>query len=192
MSSGFLWWLFESLGQWGQLSPFRKGWEDLATIILLCDPAENGKPTSPDWDQGGRRLGRLGKVLENMGWWEHLLLATMRNWALQKKITWFVCVWIDLRVPGKVGTMCIEENRVWVGRIRKGKREEGAKILWNFSFSLCPRIPGASWRQSCWRWANCWRPPSASRLARRPSRSQLGVLWTVLGGWALFQPGWMY
>lgn len=73
--------------------------------------------------------------------------------------TWFVCLWIDLGLPGKVGTMSIEENRVWVGRIRQGKREEGAKILWYFSFSLCPRIPGDSWRQSCWKWANCWRPP---------------------------------
>ena len=75
-------------------SPFRKDSEDLAIIISLCDPAENGKPTLPDWRQGGRRLGSLGKVLENMGCWEHPFLAPMRNWPLQRKIAWFVCPWI--------------------------------------------------------------------------------------------------
>lgn len=120
-------------------SPFRKDSEDFAIIISLHDPAENGKPTLPDWRQGGRKLRSLGQVLENMACWGHPLWAPMRNWLLQRKTAWFVCPWTEQTgdYQAKWG-LCNGGKCGMSGKNKKGERRWRNK---NTSISLLLLMP---------------------------------------------------
>lgn len=78
-----------------------------------------------------------------------------------------------------------------MGRTGQGKRDEGTKILQSLSSSLPPDPMGLTAAGGCELTDGAPLPPQGGRGDLR-GRQQRGVLWTGLGGHALFQLGWVF
>lgn len=148
-------------------------WETLLTRL------RSGRKEAGEFEGSPRKCGIL-----------RASFARNHEKSISPKKDCLVCMslnWNRFRAARRSGDCVYGGKRGMNEKDKKGEERWRNKNTPIFLFLLMPQNSRASWRQSCWMWLNCWRPPfTSSWIGGHLWGKDCSLLWTVLGGQALF------
>lgn len=133
-------WLFESLGQWGKSSTDHPlSGKTQKTLPSSSHCVIQQRMENPLCQTEDRKEGSWGVWGKSWKIWDAESILFWHPWETdfsKERLPDLYVLELDrLGVTRPNGDCVMEESWVWVGRTKKGKRDEGTKTLQYFSFS---------------------------------------------------------